>query len=139
MEDICTRADLERLLRDFYSQALEDPLLSHVFNDVVHMDLEAHLPVITDFWEKVLFNVGSYSGRTMEVHRRIHRRVPLTGAHFSRWLLLWYQALERGFAGPVADQAAAHANRMAAVFLRNLAERPTRRTLPLVPGRPHPT
>jgi hemoglobin len=133
IHDLAGRDDLEALLRDFYGHALEDPLLRHIFVDVAHMDLEAHLPVICDFWQKVLFNVGTYNGQAMTVHRRINDRAPLTAAHFDRWLALWGEAIDRSFAGPVADAAKAHAKRMAAVFLRQLTEpRGILRSLPLV-------
>ena len=47
MPDLATRDDLEALLRAFYRRAFADPLLGHVFVDVVQMDLEEHLPRIT--------------------------------------------------------------------------------------------
>jgi hemoglobin len=122
MPDISSRDDLERLLRGFYERALADPFLRHVFVDVVGMDLEAHLPRVTDFWQRVLFRTGAYDGRPMEVHQRVHGRVPLTGEHFARWLELWRETVSAQFAGPMADQAVAHANRMASGFLRNLTE-----------------
>lgn len=130
--DLASRADLELLLRDFYRRAFEDPLLRHVFVDVVHMDLEEHLPAITDFWEKVLFDTGSYNGQAMHVHRRVHARAPLSPGHFSRWMQLWRDSLDAGFSGPVTEQADAHARRMARAFLRNLVDPP--RSLPVVPG-----
>jgi hemoglobin len=133
MKDITTRADLEHLLRGFYVRALDDPLLRNVFVDVMHMDLEAHLPRITDFWEVVLLRTGSYDGRAMEVHRRIHRLAPLTSAHFARWLELWQETVTACYAGPVAERAVAHATRMASGFLRDLTgSRPVRRPLPIV-------
>jgi hemoglobin len=134
MADLAGREDLERLLRDFYSRAFEDDLLRHVFVDVVSMDLEEHLPKIVDFWQKVLFNSGTYDGRVMEVHRRVHRRVPLTTRHFSRWLELWRESLDAGFTGPVAEQADAHARRMALALLRNLSAAEQARSLPVVPA-----
>jgi hemoglobin len=130
MGDIGGRDDIERLLREFYGRAFDDPLLRHVFVDVVHMDLEGHLPRIVAFWDKVLFNVGTYDGRVMAVHRQVHHRVALTPAHFTRWLALWRESLDALFSGPVTEQADAHARRMAAVFLRDLTE--PRRSLPLV-------
>lgn len=135
--DITGRGEIELLLRDFYDRAFEDDLLRHVFVDVVHMDLEQHLPVIVDFWEKVLFDTGTYNGQTMDVHRRVHRRVPLTEQHFTRWLQLWRESLDARFSGPVAEQADSHAKRMASVFLRNLtgAAEPAR-SLPVVPATP---
>lgn len=132
--DLSTRDDLELLLRDFYRRAFADDLLGHVFVDVVHMDLEEHLPRIVGFWQKVLFNTGGYDGRTMQVHRDVHERIPLTAEHFARWLGLWRASLDAGFRGPVTEQADAHARRMAAVFLRNLtgAQPTPPRSLPLV-------
>ena len=132
--DLAGRADLERLLRDFYGRAFDDVLLRHVFVDVVQMDLEEHLPVIVGFWEKVLFDVGTYDGRVMAVHRHVHSLVPLGAEHFERWLQLWRDSLDAGFAGPVTEQADAHARRMAAVFLRNLTASEPRRSLPLLPA-----
>lgn len=137
-DDIAGRADLDALLTAFYGQALADPVLRPVFVDEMRLDLDEHLPVIAAFWEHVLFRTGAYSGRTMDVHRRIHQRIPLTAVHFDRWLALWQASVDQLFAGPVAEQAKAHAVRMAGVFLRNLAAPPALRSLPLAPARPGP-
>lgn len=131
--DIAGRADLDALLTAFYGRAMTDPVLRPVFVDEMRLDLDEHLPVIAGFWEFVLFRTGAYSGRTMDVHRRIHQRIPLTAAHFDRWLELWTAAVDETFSGPAAEQAKAHAARMATVFLRNLTAPP--RSLPLVPAR----
>lgn len=122
--DIADRVDLDALLVAFYGRAMVDPVLRPVFVDEMRLDLDEHLPVIGAFWEFVLFRTGTYSGRTMDVHRRIHQRIPLTEAHFARWLELWTTALDETFGGPVAEQAKAHAARMATVFLRNLTAPP---------------
>lgn len=130
--DLAGRADLEQLLRDFYVRAFADDLLRVVFVDVVHMDLEEHLPVITDFWEKVLFDSGTYNGQAMHVHRRVHGQIPLTQEHFTRWLELWRESLA-AYEGPVAAAAVRHAERMAGVFLRNLTSTEPPRSLQVVP------
>ena len=114
------------LLRAFYERAFADPLLGHVFLDVAGLDLEAHLPVIADFWEKVLLGTGSYSGRVMAVHRVVHTNVALTSDHFTRWLELWRETLDVHFVGPVAVRTGGHARHLAAVFLRDLAAPPAR-------------
>lgn len=134
--DIADRADLDALLVAFYGRALADPVLRPVFVDVMRLDLDEHLPVIASFWEHVLFRTGAYSGRTMDVHRRIHQRIPLTEVHFGRWLQLWRITVDEMFARPVAEQAKAHATRMASVFLRNLSTAPEPRSLPLAPAGP---
>jgi len=118
--DIRERADLDGLLRAFYARVFDDPLLARIFVDVAHMDLEEHLPTIGDFWEKVLFNTAVYNGRAMEVHRRLHRREPLTAAHFARWVQLWDDTVDARHDGPVAELAKAHAARIAVAIQRNL-------------------
>ena len=137
MRDIETRADIDEVLRDFYGAAFSDAGLGHIFTDIAHMDLDAHLPVIGNFWEKVLLNTDVYRGNAMRVHQDLHHRFPLTPAHFNRWLKLWRAAVDTRFAGPVADAAKAHADRISAAMLRNLDRLPheaalTSRSLPMV-------
>ena len=134
--DISGPADLEALLEAFYARAFADPLLGHVFVDVVQMDLAAHLPRITAFWERVLLGTGSYAGRPMAVHLDVHRQVALTSEHFDQWLALWRATVHERHAGPVAEAAVAHAERTAVGFLRGLAQAPDEpaRSLPLLPG-----
>jgi hemoglobin len=74
----------------------------------------------------------------MDVHRRVHQRIPLTQAHFDRWLALWRDSVDRRYAGPSAEQAKAHTARMASVFLRNLTAPTVPGSLPLVPARREP-
>lgn len=136
MADITNRRDIDGLLRAFYDDVFGDALLSPIFVDIAHMDLEAHLPVLGDFWEKVLFDSAVYNGRAMEVHRRLHRRVPLTAEHFNRWVAIWGQTVDAEFAGPVAEQAKGHAARIAIAIQRNLPPRtrePGESELSLVP------
>ncbi len=136
--DIRDRADLDGLLRAFYARVFDDPLLARIFVDVAHMDLEEHLPAIGDFWEKVLFNTAVYHGRAMEVHRRLHRREPLTAAHFARWVQLWDDTVDAHHNGRVAELAKTHAARIAVAIQRNLPAvgdaAPQRTELPLLPA-----
>lgn len=84
MRDIETRADIDAVLRAFYTRAIDDALLRHVFVEVANMDLEEHLPAIGNFWEKVLFSTSEYNGDAMHVHRHLHDKEPLKPAHFER-------------------------------------------------------
>jgi transcription elongation GreA/GreB family factor len=56
----------------------------------------------------------------MQVHRRLRRREPLTSAHFERWVALRSDTVDARHAGPLAEQAKAHAGRIAAAMLRNM-------------------
>lgn len=119
--DIETRADCERLVRAFYGRALTDPIIGFLFTDVARLDLEEHVPRITAFWETILLGAQSYGGGAFAPHVSLHRQVPLRAGHFERWLALWRATVDELFAGPRADLAKAHAERVAHAFHRRLA------------------
>jgi hemoglobin len=120
--DIRTRADCERLVRTFYGRALEDPIIGFLFVDVARLDLEAHVPRITSFWETILLGAQSYSGGAFRPHAALHMKVPLRQGHFTQWLNLWQTTVDELFAGERAELAKAHAHRVAAAFHRRLEE-----------------
>ena len=123
--DIETRDDCETLVRAFYGRALEDRIIGFIFTDVAKLDLEAHVPVLTDFWETLLLGAQSYSGGAFHPHARVHARVELRAGHFERWLHLWYETVHEHFAGPRAELARAHAYRLATAFRSRLAAYPS--------------
>jgi hemoglobin len=139
--DILDRADIERLARAFYAKAFDDTMIGYLFTDVAELDLEAHLPRITDFWETVLLGTGSYSGGAFAVHQQLNELSPLRGGHFERWITLWSQTIDELFAGPTAEQAKTHARRVARAFHRRLQGLPDEATTPggilqIIPARP---
>jgi hemoglobin len=118
--DLADRQDVEVLVRTFYGRAFEDPLLGPVFVDIAHLDLDAHLPVMCDFWETVLFRAGRYRRNAFEVHARLHARSSLTSAHFRRWLELWTSTTDDLYVGPRAETAKIQAGRIAWAISRRL-------------------
>ncbi|MFC9790790.1 group III truncated hemoglobin [Rhodococcus sp. NPDC127528] len=123
--DIATRADVEALLRRFYGRALVDDLLAEPFTEVREQGLDAHLPVMCDFWETILFGAGTYRGSAMRVHLRVRAQHPLHSEHFERWLALWHGALDEMYAGPMADRARVQGERIATSMHRRLAGLPS--------------
>ncbi|MFI1381781.1 group III truncated hemoglobin [Embleya sp. NPDC020886] len=119
--DITTRADLDTLLRRFYGAAFADPVIGAYFTEIAGTDLAAHLPRITDFWERALLRTADYRGDALAVHRVLHRAEPLTARHFGRWVQLWRASVDGGFAGPRAERAKAQGERIALAMLRRLA------------------
>lgn len=73
-KDIETREDIEKMLRSFYNLVLNDDELRFIFIDVAHMNLEAHLPVITDFWETILLDNPVYKKNAMQVHYDLNKK-----------------------------------------------------------------
>src|ERR687886_1270119 len=124
--DIETRADCERLVRAFYGRALSDPIIGWLFTDVAKLDLEAHVPRITSFWETILLGAQSYGGGAFRPHAALHMKAPLRRAHFEQWLRLWVAKGDELFAGERAELAKSHARRAAAAFHARLQtiERP---------------
>ena len=118
--DIEDRADVERLVRAFYGRALTDPIIGFIFVDVAKLDLEEHVPVIASFWETILLGSQTYSGGAYAVHANLNRQVRLRSGHFARWLSLWRATVDELFTGPRAEQAKAHAERVAGAFQRRL-------------------
>ena len=119
--DLVNRGDVERLVIAFYETAFRDPFIGPIFTDVAHMDLAAHLPIMCDFWETVLFRSGAYRRNALQVHVALHARHPLTGADFARWLELWTDTVDEHFAGPAAERAKLQATRIAGSMERRLA------------------
>ncbi|WP_295877788.1 group III truncated hemoglobin [uncultured Zhongshania sp.] len=118
--DIASREELETLLRLFYQDVLSDRIIGFFFTDVIAFSLEQHLPRVIDFWAQILFGESSYQGQLFERHQHIHQQAKLSQHHFSRWLHLLNNNIDRHFEGPnctkMKTRAARIAESMAAVL-----------------------
>ncbi|HXH69245.1 MAG TPA: group III truncated hemoglobin [Pyrinomonadaceae bacterium] len=108
--DIETRKDLEFLLTEFYEVATTDEQIGHHFAE---LDLVAHLPVIVDFWEKILFGKLVYFGNPLLIHQKLNEIFPLKSEHFERWLEIFSQTVDNLFAGETAENAKLRARMIA--------------------------
>src|SRR6476659_6587117 len=84
-KDIENKQDIEKLVNSFYEKVKQDALIGFIFTDIVRVNWERHLPVMYDFWENSLFYTGNYIGNPMEIHRHLHKRIPLTAEYFAQW------------------------------------------------------
>jgi hemoglobin len=116
-QDIETREDLEFLLTEFYKIAVVDSEIGHHFAE---LDLAAHLSIIVDFWEKVLFGKPVYFGHPLAVHRVLHEKSPLKLEHFQRWFKIFSQTIDKLFVGKTADVAKLRAKMIAHSLNQNL-------------------
>ncbi len=144
--DLADRGDVEALVRAFYHRAFADDLLGPVFR-AARMDLEAHLLVMCDFWQTVLFRAGLYRRNALQVHADLYAAAPLRSEHFARWLALWAATVDDSFAGPKAELAKTQASRIAYSISRRLLgesgsefvtlqRHPRRPTQPTQPAQP---
>lgn len=81
------------------------------------MDWEHHIPLIVDFWETILLDNPVYKRNAMEIHYTLNQKLPLTKAHFDRWLQLFSGTIDQMFEGTVASLAKTRAKSIADVML----------------------
>jgi hemoglobin len=103
--DLDSRARIEAFVDQFYARVLVDPQLAPVFLDAAQIDLAVHLPHIKDYWCKLLLGEQGYNRHTMDIHRRLHRKRPLTAADFQRWLTLFSATLDEHYSGGRTERA----------------------------------
>jgi len=99
LKDIESRSDIETVLVSFYQKAFTDNLMGRFFTEVVPLNLTTHLPVITDFWEAVIFNTHSYRKNVMEIHQHIHQLSSIKKQHLDRWVQIFTITIDEHFAG----------------------------------------
>jgi hemoglobin len=111
-----TEEAIARLVRTFYGRAREDGLIGPVFNGAVQ-DWDHHIGKIADFWSSMMLRTGRYDGRPM----RPHLILPLTPAHFDRWLELFEATAKEIFSADVAAAFIMRARRVADGFEMGIA------------------
>lgn len=117
IRDIETREDLENLLAEFYKTATADRKIGHHF---AGLDLAAHLPIIVDFWEKVLFGKAVYFGNPLAVHQMLHEKSLLKTEHFQRWVEIFQRTIDKFFVGETSENAKLRAKMIAHSLNQNL-------------------
>lgn len=114
--DIQTRHDIYILLEAFYAKALYDEVIGHFFTQVKKINMDEHLPVITDFWEMVLLGGTQYKKNAITPHIQLHQLSPLTEKHFTRWLELFHSTVDEFYDGSIAFLAKQRAVSIATVM-----------------------
>ncbi|CAN5311662.1 hypothetical protein BH10PSE13_BH10PSE13_23280 [soil metagenome] len=127
-----TEADIVALVRRFYALALDDDMLGPMFRETIP-DLEAHYPVVEDFWSTALLGTTRYPGSAYAQH--VHLKVE--PVHFDRWLAAFTQAVEETLPVAAADSAMKRARQMTNAFKAGLLPLPTprKRTVEGAPAR----
>src|ERR1035437_8431197 len=101
-KDIQNRSDIEVLVKAFYEKVKTDTLIGPIFNEVIQVNWENHLPVMFDFWENTLFYTGSYTGNPMKSHQHLNGIFPLTSEYFKQWNILFISTVDELFEGEKA-------------------------------------
>ncbi len=112
-KEITHREDIVMLVNSFYEKVKVDTVIGHIFSDVANVNWDHHLPVMVDFWERVLLDGRSYSGNPMIKHIALNKQYRLSEEHFEVWLRLFNQTVDKLFTGSKADEAKARAVQIA--------------------------
>ena len=102
--DIRNRKDIEKLVDTFYDKVKTDEVIGYLFVDVAKVNWDEHLPKLYNFWENILFFTANYEGNPMAKHKELHRKSPMTKAHFDHWVKLFTETVDNLFEGPKAEE-----------------------------------
>jgi len=114
--EITNSADVKLLVDSFYEKVNQDDLLSPVFNDFAKVDWDSHLPKMYKFWDSILFATGTYQGHPFQKHIPL----PISLAHFDRWITLFIANVDAHFVGEKAEMAKNRAQSIAHIFKTKL-------------------
>jgi hemoglobin len=115
-KEIINKMDVQWLVDRFYDKIKTDKVVGYIFNDVMKVNWEKHLPVMYAFWENALFYTGGYEGNAMKKHIDINRVTPLQKKHFNRWLQLFNETVDEYFQGEKAELAKQRAYSIATIM-----------------------
>lgn len=104
-KDLNSRADIEKLLTAFYGKVVQDETIGIIFTKIFPLNLQSHIPVITDFWETILFGKPVYKKNAMEIHFEINKVYQLERKHFDAWLHLFNTTIDEFYTGEKATLA----------------------------------
>lgn len=112
MREIETEEDIQLLVDSFYDKVRKDEILGPVFNTIIGDNWSHHMPLLYRFWSTILLGAPGYSGNVIGRHIEIDKRMPLSEAHYERWLQLWNETADGLFTGEKAAEAKKRAGLM---------------------------
>lgn len=123
MRDIETKEDIAFLMNEFYSKMLKDDIIGYIFTDVAQLNLEKHLPSLTNFWENMLLNPNGYKKNVMDIHFQLNQKEKLEPEHFNRWLELLEETINEHYKGEKAQRMLNSANSIAGIMQFKLGKK----------------
>ena len=109
----------------FFSVDVDD-VIGYIFTHYAKVNLETHLPIISDFWETILFDEPVYKRgpKAMNVHVDLAKQIPLRRQHFDRWLYLFNTTVDELYRGELATKAKTRAGSISKTIQKRLGAIP---------------
>lgn len=117
-----TPDDIKLMVDSFYERVRKDDLIGPIFDEIVKVDWETHLPRMYTFWETVAFQQAGYKGDPIGKHQAVARQVALKAVHFERWLLLFDETVDALFDGRIAEMVKHRAQIMSHAIMFKCAQ-----------------
>jgi truncated hemoglobin YjbI len=110
-----TEDELKAMVRAFYSEAMEDPLIGPVFKSHVS-DWDHHFEIVQNFWSRSLLGTSRYNGSPFTPHLSMN----LKPEFFDRWVALFRKNAEATLRPAAAKAATARVEHMSVCFQAGL-------------------
>lgn len=115
-KDIENIEDIKVLVDTFYGRVQKNELIGPIFDSKLEGRWPEHLGKMYKFWETILLDEYTYSGRPFPPHAQL----PVEMEHFETWKRIFNGTVDELYEGKVADEAKWRAERMAAMFLSKI-------------------
>ncbi len=110
-----SEAELKAMVRAFYTEAKEDPLIGPVFARHV-ADWDSHFEIVQNFWSRTLLGTARYAGSPFTPHLSMN----LKPEFFDRWVALFRKNAEANLKPAAARMAIARVEHMSVCFQAGL-------------------
>lgn len=111
--DLDTLVEIVELVTRQYADVVQDELLAPYFTfGPDHLDWQAHIGSVADYWEHVVLLAPDYDIDVLEGHRHLHDHHAFTPELFDRWLQIFTDTVDGGWNGPRASLAKKRATGM---------------------------
>ena len=110
-----SEGELRELVRAFYAEAMNDPLIGPVFARNV-ADWDHHFDIVQNFWSRALLGTTRYTGSPFTPHLSLN----LKPEFFDRWIALFKTTAERHLKPAAAHAAIARVEHMSVCFQAGL-------------------
>ncbi len=117
MRDIENREDIILLVNTFYDDVKADKTIGDIFNKVVAVNWDEHLPKMYDFWEGIILGGGAFKGNPMQAHIALSKQTEMGKGQFDAWQLIWNKTIDTLFEGEKATEAKTRANNITQLML----------------------
>jgi hemoglobin len=124
-KDIQDKEDIVLLVNTFYNKVNNNDIIGPIFNEVMKVDWNHHLPKMYAFWGGIILNESGYAGNPIQVHLEISKQTVMSNSQFDEWIKLFEATIHELFEGERAEETIKRAKNIALVMLHKINMNPS--------------